>query len=335
MMQIIKYTNEPKQRAQYLHLVEKLYGNQYTFEGFYRDLEKQCNPDCPTAKKQKRLSLAVMDGDVVIAHVTLIKDPREKADIGWFGFFECSDDQEIFHMLWKALREECATWDIKQLRGPINGSIWNQYRFVSGGDSSVPSFHGELLCKNYYHSLFQPLATNEVHYYSAKRDEFNNLIDVTKPFYEKAQQEGVRIEKIKNTSPELMQQLFTLARRIFESSWGCVPLDDEELHYLYSQDKLVHLDSLYTMRKRDDLIGFAVCFREGNSTLNIKTLAIDPAYQGKGLGNAFIHFVHADVHDRINRMIYALIRSENKVSKLPKDDAVVFRQYSAYEIDLS
>ena len=328
------YTLEPAERKKYLALVESHYKQLETFPLHFAELERLTAPEHPTQKFQKRISVAVeMDG-VFLAHCTIMIDQREQPGIGWFGFFECPHDQAVFENLWGRVVQESKAMGIKILRGPINGTMWYPYRFALTDSSSIPPFQGELLCEDYYCQFFQNFPTKqEVSYYSAMRENFDDIIRITKPFYEDMQaNSSLHLETLTEVSTDVLREICTVARKVFQSSWGYVPLSDEELLSYYSQEKLKEtLFRAYILRNADTLVGFGTVFRE-DDTLILKTLALEPSFQGKGLGNALIHKIHSDAEGKCTRMIYALIRFENNVKRLPKDGAVVFREYSAFDI---
>jgi N-acetylglutamate synthase-like GNAT family acetyltransferase len=64
-------------------------------------------------------------------------------------------------------------------------------------------------------------------------------------------------------------------------------------------------------------------------------MAILPEYQGKGLGNALVHKIHAGAKQQgVESMIYALIRDTNKIQHFPTDDARVISRYACYTFNL-
>lgn len=334
-MKITTYISESAERQKYLALVKSHYSHLPRLPLHFGEIERLISSDHPTWGYQKRISIAVENDDQFLAHCTLMHDNREQSGIGWFGFFECPDEQVVFDMLWQRVKQESSAMGIKALRGPINGTIWYSYRFAVPGPTSIPPFQGELLCEDYYHRFFEGIPNHqEVSYYSAMRENFDDLIRITLPFHERMLSDSpLHLETYAEISTDVLREIFNLARTVFQSSWGYAPLSDEELLSYYSQEKLkATLFKAYILRSNGKLIGFGTVFREDDDTLVLKTLALDPAFQGKGLGNALIHQIHRDAQDHCSRMVYALIRYENNVKRLPKDGAVVFREYSAFEI---
>ncbi len=333
-MKVTRYSSEAAERQKYLTLVKSHYEHLSSFPAHFAEIERLTSPHHQTYKHQKRRSVSIEADGVVLAHCTLIRDDREQPEIGWFGFFECPNDGSTFETVWQAVQEESKGMGIKVLRGPINGTIWYPYRFALPGSSSISLFQGELLCEDYYHGFFKNLPNvQEMSYYSAMRENFEDLLRITNPFHEGMLADpSFQLESHVTISTNILKEIFELARRVFKTSWGYVPLSDEELFAYYSEEKLKTLFRAYTLRHNNDLIGFGTVFQENNETLILKTLALDSSFQGKGLGNALIHRIHSDAQGKSARMIYALIRYENNVKRLPTDGASIFREYGTFEL---
>ena len=60
-----------------------------------------------------------------------------------------------------------------------------------------------------------------------------------------------------------------------------------------------------------------------------------PPYQGLGLGNALAYKIHFDAkNEGFKKIIYALIRDGNNIKNFPKEEAVIFRHYAAFEFQI-
>ena len=68
-------------------------------------------------------------------HIERYNDPR-----GFFGFFECRDDQEAAHGLFDACRGGWPTQGIHRLRGPANPSLNYEVGLLVDGFDSPPTF---------------------------------------------------------------------------------------------------------------------------------------------------------------------------------------------------
>ena len=68
-------------------------------------------------------------------HIAQYNDPR-----GFFGFFDCFDDQEAANGLFDAVRQWFADQDIHNLRGPANPSLNYEVGLLVDGFDSPPTF---------------------------------------------------------------------------------------------------------------------------------------------------------------------------------------------------
>jgi len=122
-----------------------------------------------------------------------------------------------------------------------------------------------------------------------------------------------------------------LAISVFSQNPGYTHLSLEEFVSLYSSEKLSkNKGVLYTVRHQDQLLGFSLNL-EYDDTLIMKTIAVLPNLQQKGIGNALVHRVHVDAIERgVKKVIYALVRKDNNVKHFTTEKINVFREYSAY-----
>ena len=217
--------------------------------------------------------------------------------------------------------------------GPVDGSIWHQYRVVEQSDGS-DFFKSERICEPYYYNLLiSKEAHTKVSYYSAYREKYDAILDAGKQSYRKLSGTGFSIQEIKNVGLDNIRAIVSLSKRVFQNSWGFTELTDEEFIQLYSTKKLEsHLSKLYFLYKDDKLVGFSSTLKENDSTLIFKTICILPAYHGLGLGNAMAYKVHLDAKENgVKKVIYALIREDNNIRNFPKEGAVIFRTYTTFE----
>ena len=55
-------------------------------------------------------------------------------------------------------------------------------------------------------------------------------------------------------------------------------------------DQYIQMSTIYEVLNQNLLVGILVLMENSNEEVEIKNIAIDPAYQGKGLGKNLIHF---------------------------------------------
>jgi ribosomal protein S18 acetylase RimI-like enzyme len=334
-MEIKKYQPNKIPSLEFTELLRKKYGKSKNLDFFMSDYQKAFD-FCTDNENITFIPISIYEGQEMKAHIALIVDKRLPSGEAFFGFLEVPDDILTFRSLWDNLVEEARNRGILVLKGPVNGSIWHQYRCIKETDDSE-FFKSELFCESYYYDFLSSIKpTSELIYYSAYREHFDVVLPVIQPAYEKLASGGFSIKEMKDVSIEILQTLASLSRTVFKNSWGFTELNQKEFLELYSSDKLDSLlEKLYLLYKGKEIVGFCSTFREDDSTLICKTICILPEYQGLGMGNALAFKVHIDAKEQgIKKIIYALIREGNNIKNFPKEDVVVFRRYSAFEFNI-
>lgn len=317
-------------------LLKSKYGNRKHFEVFMNDLERS-RLFCCENKNTSTQSFAGYDSGKLVSHISLIKDERLDPSEAFFGFMEFDVKSESFDLLWTSLVDEARSQGISLLKGPVNGSVWHQYRCVTKSDGS-DFFTAEPICEPYYYThLVSKKPSAEIQYYSAYREPFDIVLRlIDRMALVKMRVAGFVIEEIQQMTPELLRTIADISKKVFSKNWGYTELNEQEFIQLYSLDKMsLHLNSLYALYRGNEMIGFCSTCREDERTLILKTICIMPKYQGLGLGNALAYKIHEDAKGRgYTKMIYALIREGNSIKNFPKESAVIFRNYSAYEFTI-
>src|SRR3989344_58956 len=317
-------------------LLRSKYGGDKNFDYFLSDFNKAL-AFCIGNKNIPFHPIGGVEDGKMRAHVALIIDKRLPAGEAFFGFLESPEDASVFSSLWGGLVKEAHNKGVSILKGPVNGSIWHQYRCIKETDGS-DFFKSELFCEPYYyHFLASNKPVTEVPYYSAFRDPFDIVLRmISEDTYNTLRDRGFSVKEAKSVGPEHLRAVANISRTVFRSSWGYTELTEREFTDLYSSEKLTaHLNALYLLYKGDEIIGFCGTLKEDDRTLICKTICVLPQYRGLGLGNALAYKVHVDAKEQgFEKVMYALIREGNSIKNFPKDDAVIFRRYAAFEFRL-
>jgi predicted GNAT family acetyltransferase len=314
---------------QYFGLLGKLYGESDAVMAYINDTHKGLEKLSNYESFAPVFFHTTKQSDLV-GHIALIPFRGEEA---FFGFYE-SENEECFALLWQNLINEANRLGLKKLFGPVNGTIWHPYRFVSG-TSNEPYFPSEPISRIEYASwIANQKPAQIIEYHSAFRTDYTPILLATKSAFETTINNGIEIA-IEAPSAQNIEELYKLALEVFSQNPGYAHLSIQEFISLYSSDKLSKSSgTLYTAREKNKLLGF--CFNmEFGKTLIMKTIAVLPNLQQKGIGNALVHRVHVDaVTNGFSKIIYALVRKDNNVKHFPTDKITVFREYSAYLFNL-
>lgn len=334
-MKIIKYKPTTAPSDELVALINNKYGDKKNFDFFFTDFHKAYS-FCVDNSNITFIPISAFEDKQLVAHIALIIDKRLSEGEAFFGFFETQQDVSVFKAIWHSLVEEAKKMGVSVLKGPVNGSIWHQYRCIKETDGSE-YFKSEPMSETYYYQLLiQMEPSSEVSYYSASREKFDKVMGVIQTGFEKLATAGFDIKEVKNVSYEQLLLIAEISRAVFHSSWGYTDLTEKEFLQLYSLDKLeTHLNKLYLLYKDQQMIGYCGTSTENEHTLILKTICILLEYQGLGLGNALAYKIHLDAQkEGFKKVTYALIREDNKVKNFPKDDTLIFRHYAAFEFKI-
>ena len=335
-MRIIQYKPNSKTTAELLAFIQKKYGEEINFNYFQFDYKKAYEY-CLNNANIIFIPFACNSKEGLVAHIALIIDKRLPKTEALFGFFESPDDPLLVNNLWKKITKCAKDRGVNLLKGPINGSIWHQYRCLKYTNTSQ-AFNSEPLSESYYYALLTRLKPSaEITYYSASREKFNNIMPKINNGFTELEKSGFKIEELDNVSLEQLRKLGDISRKVFsKNSWGYTELTENEFLKLYSVEKLnLHLNKLYLLYKDDTIIGYCGTSIDNPNVMIIKTICILSEYQGLGLGNALAFKIHMDALEQgFKKVIYALIREDNQIKNFPKDDTIVFRKYAAFEFKI-
>jgi len=240
--------------------------------------------------------------------------------VGFFGFFECYNDQEIANALFSKASEWLKERDKISMRGPMNPSMNDECGLLIEGFDSPPVI---LMTYNppYYAQLIE-----------------NAGFEKAKDLYAfKLEQETYRSEKLKRLSSIIQKRYNITIREInlkdkkqfrkdlnvikgiynetWEENWGFVKFTDEEIDYMAKDLKqIADPRYVYFIDMGDKPVGFMICLPDINQvliynkrgtllgaiwnllmkkkiihTLRIIVLGVLPKYQGIGLDAIMYH----------------------------------------------
>jgi hypothetical protein len=256
----------------------------------------------------------------------------EEPEITWaFGYFETEPDvdPEEFAAEWAEVRASApGPWV-----GPMLGSTFLPYRVVTE-DSGAPYVPGEWRTRPEYALLLDAQGpAKTIHYRSAERTHFQNVIDVSQPFLDRWTAEGFALEPINSADAHQTLELQEVIDQIFRGNFGYQRLSPSQftrwaasLSDLHSGTPILHWVKVGAKR-----VGFSYLFALPDGTVVFKTIGLLPELQAQGLGNAVAGALHLLAQERqAPRCIYALVQTENRVNRMPDPDIHLIRSYAAY-----
>lgn len=283
-----------------------------------KTLDRKKNPFFQHAEME--MFLAERNGSVVgrIAAITNdnhVKEHNEK--VGFFGFFECLDDQEAA----TALLDAASAWvkgkGMEAIRGPVSPSVNDLYGLLTEGFDKSPTI---LMPYNpeYYRPLiegagFASIKELYAYYLSHETTFTEKLVRMTEVV---KQRSGVtfRTLDMKNFQQEV-DTIHELYSRGWEGNWGEVPMTDAEFAFLAKDLKpvvdhrgvviaeikgkpvgfglaLPDLNMILKHNRRGYLIPALIrilLFKKRINLVRIIVLGVLPEYSRSGIGGALFY----------------------------------------------
>ena len=236
------------------------------------------------------------------------------------------NEEQLFNKVFEELKKE----GIEIIIGPLNGTTWNTYRYVTEKGNGRP-FLLEPWNEDYSVSLFEKLGFKHLARYistvmegmnSDGRKNLNKKIEKLKKF---DYYEDIRVESAENKDLlTVLNKVYDLTVEAFKNNFLYSELEREIFlkMYLSYEDKIVKkfFKMLYL---KGELIGYVFGIPDYTElghkgkidTIILKTIAVSPEYNGKGMGYILINFLIEEAEkEGYENVIYALMHESN-VSK--------------------
>ena len=252
------------------------------------------------------------------------------------------NEEQLFNKIFEELKKE----GIETIIGPLNGTTWNTYRYVTEKGNGRP-FLMEPWNEDYSVSLFEKLDFKHLAGYistvmegmnSDGRKNLNKKIEKLKKFdYYK----DIRVESAENK--DLLTDLnkdYDLTVEAFKNNFLYSKLEREIFlrMYLSYEDKIIKkfFKMLYL---KDELIGYVfgipdyteLGYKGKIDTIILKTIAVSPEYNGKGMGYILINsLVEEAEKEGYENVIYALMHESNVSKNIGLLLGNILRKYTLF-----
>jgi len=217
--------------------------------------------------------LALLNGQIVgrlSAHISRQYEKYHDTDTGFFGFFECVDDQEVANALFTRASEWLKLKNKSKILGPISFTLYDECAMLYKGFDSSPVV---LLAYNppYYNDLLVGAGFRKaIDWYAFL---VSGDVEVKPTFYKIRdriiKQSGIQIE---NINLKKLDQAIKHVGKIFNNAWmenwGHVPLTAGQLKYMADELKYVAVEDLcYLAFLNGECIGFSLTLKDANPAL--------------------------------------------------------------------
>ena len=252
------------------------------------------------------------------------------------------NEEQLFNKIFEELKKE----GIETIIGPLNGTTWNTYRYVTEKGNGRP-FLMEPWNEDYSVSLFEKLDFKHLAGYistvmegmnSDGRKNLNKKIEKLKKFdYYK----DIRVESAENKDLlTVLNKVYDLTVEAFKNNFLYSKLEREIFLKMYMsyEDKIVK--KLFKMLYlRDELIGYVfgipdyteLGYKGKIETMILKTIAVSPVYNGKGMGYILINsLVEEAEKEGYENVIYALMHESNVSKNIGLQLGNILRRYTLF-----
>lgn len=284
--------------------------------------------------------------------------------IGFWGFFECIDDQKVADALFDAASAWLRTKGLNAMRGPVSPSMNDQCGMLVKGFDSAPVFlmlynpeYYNRLVVNYGHSTGQELLA---WYIDQKKIDIGRLRKIA-AHVQKREELTIRTIRMNDFQNEV-EKIRDIYNKAWEKNWGFVPMTDKEFDHMAKSLKPIAKEHfIYFVEDRDGrTIGFSLTLPDMNIPLkhvngnpltpwglfkfwwygrNISafrtiTMGVLPEYRNKGI-DSMLNVHIADYGGRFglfsSEMSWVL-KSNEAMSKLAKViGGIPYKEYVIYE----
>ena len=190
--------------------------------------------------------------------------------IGFFGFFECINDQLVANKLFDKAKEFLLARGLTQMRGPANPSVNDEYGLLINAFDK-PAVVMMTYNPDYYLSLIENYG------FKKEKDLFAYLIKKETVFTEKflrvskllkkRNSVSIRTMEMKNFNNEVeeIKKIYNIA---WAKNWGAIPMTEDEINLMAKDLKLIIVPELVLFAERNGkTIGFSLSIPDINIAL--------------------------------------------------------------------
>jgi GNAT superfamily N-acetyltransferase len=155
---------------------------------------------------------------------------------GFFGFFDCRDDEEAAHGLFDAAKQWFADQGIYKLRGPTNPSLNYELGLLIEGFDSPPTF---MMTYNppYYRRMIENFGfkkTQDLYAFWGHVDMLPPIVAKLQPIAEQIiERYNVKVRTLdKSRFDEDVKMFLSIYNRSLSNTWGFVPMTPGEVEHM-------------------------------------------------------------------------------------------------------
>ena len=204
--------------------------------------DKEKNPLYQHADYQ--LFLAEDSQGNIVGRIGAIENKRHNLihndRVGFWGFFECINDQEVANMLFNTVAEWLKERNLNIMRGPVNPTFNDEIGMLMNAYDKPPvilmTYNPEYyptLCDNYGFNKAKDLYAYILNYETFRSEKLLKLSGIIKERYK------INIRSLEFKNKKQLKKDIEIFREIYNAAWqpnwGFVKMTNAEFNYLASQ----------------------------------------------------------------------------------------------------
>ena len=370
---IVKPVTNRREKKQFLHLPWSLYRDDPNWIPPLRMNQKELvgyarHPFYDNAEGQTFLAIA--DGKPagrLLALVNRAHNERYRENRGFFGFFECIEDQEVASGLFDAAREWLAERGMQSIRGPANPSLNYECGLLVDSFDSPPTF---MMTYNppFYADLIEGYGFRKVedmYAFYGHVDMVDTLDSKLQYIIEGAKERfDVKMRTLnKRRFREEVRMFLDIYNRSLLGTWGFVPLAASEIEHMSASLRWLIIPELTTVaevegkqvaavfglldynhviRQMDGRLfplGFLTLLSKRRTITKARIMAANvlPEFQKWGLGLLLLdELLPYSLKWGLREVEFSWVLESNHLSRssLERGGAILQKTYRMYDIEL-
>ena len=285
MIKVIPVDNK-KQLKDFILLPFKLYQKEPNWvPPLISDQKKFFNPKKNPYydHSEVKLFLAQKDGETVgriSAHSNTQHNKEHNENIGFFGFFECIEEQEVANALFDAAFLWNSYRNFTAMRGPMNFSVNDECGLLIQGFDTPPMI---MMPHNfpYYQKLYENYGFFKTMDLYAFISEYHSIPErVAKMAEIITKRNNVQIRSLsynKKQRKKDIETVFKIYTRAWQYNWGNVPMTKAEFDLLVAELlPIVDPDMVFIAEVNNQLAGFSLTLPNFNEVLKVMQGKVTP-----------------------------------------------------------
>lgn len=336
----------------------------------YENLDTEKNPFYKRATIQ--LFIAEKDGKIagrIAAIENRAHNDFHQDQAGFYGFFECIDDQTVANALFDTARGWLQKRGLKKMLGPMNPSTNHECGLLVRGQSQHPTLMTTWNPKFYetLHEGYGLTKAKDLVAYIVAREKNTELPEKVKNYVARLRAENSRIKfrdfDMKNFQADV-EKCFDIYNSAWEKNWGFFPMTKEEFMFAAKDMKMIIDPRMAFLAEIDGKpAGFMLALPDYNyifkhikngklfptgifklllgkkllKSVRILTLGVKPEFRGSGIFALFTF----ESFERAHRYGYVAgeaswILEDNEAMNKPWRDlgAPLYRRWRIYEKEI-